>query len=326
MLIFRGNLRPGEGERRHSGKLTIMRQEAPQNIEKIPDNIEIIERAEAVYRIIYERHEGGRTKEELGHPDAFVAEYISAVSYGRPHLAESLAVSYWEQKKEEARGEGSEEAHVKSLEIPFYFIDATDPARAIDKAHIRATYLKAIETGLAGASSFLVSRELLKKQKEGMTRRQFLKIGMLGSASAYFGTNLLDLFVKLGEKLATPKGYADKARRAIINVQEKLHPETEGVMRTFRDALWAQKLQSIAQELGQALGRKPEIAFAVGKDHVGLAEMLEMPPEKRIQAIQRFLKFFGLREVETDIAAIAKLKWHETDKNGLRLKFLKTKN
>jgi hypothetical protein len=71
------------------------------------------------------------------------------------------------------------------------------------------------------------------------------------------------------------------------------------------------------------LGRRPEITFSVGKDHVGLPEMLQEVPESRVQSVQRFLKFFGLHGADVEISAIAKLVWSDADKKWAAVKIFK---
>lgn len=307
------------------GRKEIVREEGR---EKLPDNVVIVERPEARYRIVYERHVGERSPEEIGKPDALAAEFISAIGYASKFRAEELAKSYWEQKREEAGPDASrEEDHFKSRRIPFYFIDITDPKRDIlNKAKLTSVWLKAGEAGLAGGFAAAAAIEEIRKVKSGekMSRREFLGFLGAGAGTAYFGTHLLDVLVKFaltrGKNPPKESGALRKIQRTVGTIEEKLHPETEAVLLTLRNALWAEKLASIAADLEKETGRRPEITFPVGAEHFGLEAMLATPSEKRTESIRKFLKIFGLKSAATELSVIARLEYSDAEKRWVAAK------
>ncbi|MFY9462319.1 MAG: twin-arginine translocation signal domain-containing protein [Candidatus Sungiibacteriota bacterium] len=297
--------------------------------EKLPDNVVVVERPEARYRIIYEKHEGSRSPEEIGKPTALAVEFISATGYGRKFAAEALAESYWEEKRQEAGGNSSEENYVKQNRIPLYFIDVTDPGREIlDKARLASVWVKAAQTSLAGGFTASMAIEAIRKAKseQKLSRREFL--GFLGGAAgtAFLGIQLLDFLVKLAlAKEKTPPGEATltrKIQRKVGAAAERIHPETEAILLTFRNALWAQKLETIAGELQKEIGRKPDITFSVGAEHFGLEEMLGVASESRIESIKNFLNVFGLKSAAQELSAIARVEYSAREARWIATKII----
>lgn len=295
---------------------------AETNKEKVPDNVVILERPEARYRIVYEKHVGQRSPEEIGRPNALVVEYVSQSGYAKKWLAESLIESFWEQKREESGGKQDEEKYLKKNQTPLYFIDIIDPERILDKEMLNVTALKTLETSLAGGfiGFGLIEARRQIKTKQGMSRRQFLKLSGSALGTLYFGPMLLDLLLKLadlGEKTVKESSEIRRVQRTIGKIQEKLHPETEGIILTFRNALWAQKLETIAKELTKQGAQRPEVGIGVGGDHFGIEDMLNSPPQKRLEAISKFLKVFGSEQALPNISPIARLEYSEKEKRWI---------
>jgi hypothetical protein len=154
-------------------------------------------------------------------------------------------------------------------------------------------------------SLFELGHKILTTSKK-MTRRDFLKLLGKSSLAAYFGT-------QLGEGLtALPKGSLDektairKVNRFLINLNEMAHPETHLVIVTLRNLIMAQKLTTIARDLGSEIGEKPEIGVVVGGGHIGIEEALKLTTEERMNTIGKILSIPGLEGLRENVAAIAR--------------------
>jgi len=135
-----------------------------------------------------------------------------------------------------------------------------------------------------------------RQRKEKMSRRQFIKTGLMSLGSLYFGgLEILNQFLSVVQKDQFNEGsLGRKIERSVQTPEEKFHPEIYGLIVTLRNELWAHKLDCVAKELKERLGYKPKIAVVVGSAHHGLEDTLQENPQERLETIQRFFNAFKI--------------------------------
>lgn len=312
------------------------RSEAPDantgESEKLPENVVILERPEARYRLIYETHPFPHKPEEISRPDGLALEHwgVGEVSFATGKDAENLAENYWKGQIKEAKGDRTELEHVINNGIPVFFVDLIDP---FQKAWDRQPFLDALrslETVIAaGAIGYSAKKikDIAKRAKENepISRREFFKLSGGALAGIYTGTNLLDFFVNVSRisNIVVKKKHLKVGpyERRMENIHEKIHPEVRrSIDVTLRNAVWAQKLQTIAGKLSLQSNHRPELAMYLGSLHWGLEDMLAEEPAKRLESIKGFMKSFFTKEDGVSISTVARLdfsrdqnRWIATD-------------
>jgi hypothetical protein len=291
--------------------------------EKLPDNVVVLERPEARYRIIYETHTLPHSPEEFGSPDAIALELVSTGEYrfDNKEAAEKTIIDFWNLKLKQAPADKKTEAaaelnYIKGNNIPLYLMDIIDPTfHFTQQVKFYDQLLKSAEIGAAAGAAGYIGYKLARKKlrDEPMTRRDFLKLTGAGMASAYFGTQILDDLVESSYAQRVRHTKLSGAARALQGINEKIHPETEGLILTLRNALWAQKLEAIAGHLTNKLGRRPEIAVRVGAYHVGIEDMLQEPSHKRSNSLKRFIGRFGNPGEDVSFSDIARIEFSQKD-------------
>ena len=151
---------------------------------------------------------------------------------------------------------------------------------------------------------FCVSARILKIK----LLNNFLKLFGAGAIGVYTGTQLLDELVEFYQSRKKEHFRESIVGRKFREVQETIHPETEAVFTTFRNAIWAQKLEFLAHRLKN--DNTPELAMMAGSYHSGLENMLKENSEKRLRSIKRFLKIFGVGG-SFSLSPIARIEYKE---------------
>lgn len=265
--------------------------------EKPPENVHILERPEARYRIIYERHDRPLSSEMIGHPDILAVEATemkpqtreAAQQFVESDLGMDIAHMPFFPLKQAWLEQMS---HLTTM--PVYYIDVADLAGGLEKiGRWGGQFLKILEVPiLPAAIMYGVEKGREGIKQKGINRRDFLKLMGAGTAGLWTGTQLLDLASSVFESRAEGHPRYSTWRHAQRSLNEKVHPETEGLAMTLRNAIWAQKLQFLAPELRRKLERKPVIGIKIGAQHSGLEDMLAVNGERRAASIERFLKAF----------------------------------
>lgn len=299
--------------------------------EKLPENVKIIERPEARYRIIYEHHGYQHSPEEIGRPDLLVVErFALGGSYENKDEIEARTADFWEEtaKKPGGKPQGvisEAEKHLIRNKTPLYFIDVGDPEGFLFSAVKDSLEIKGLENIVAAGALGYVGVKVAKdkiKGKASMTRRDFLKLSGAGVMAAFTGTELLDSLIT--EYRALGKHYQkNAAERKLQHLREKIHPETTFIMITFRNLLWAEKLQTIAKHYEIMHHRKPEIALMLGAFHSGIENALAEAPEKRLAVIKRFLETFVKKRGLLAITDIAKTEFSDKEKRWIATEIFK---
>lgn len=283
--------------------------------ENISKNVVIIERPEARYRITYQVHslKFEHPEKIIENTDALALEFIGEGIYRDPQRAFD-EYKTWERVEMGGAGNADVWRLVEAKGIPLYFLDVSvsdkqESLGIIDRDKWRH-YEEAIGVGALLA--------MLQRRRDGdVSRRSFLKNIVRGGAAVYFlGFNVLedianDLTHRGGTQHPDEGSIARSGDRALIHTQEALHPELNAVDITLRNALFAQKLTTIARDMGHEFERKPEIGIIVGSRHVGIEQMLAVSDEKRVKIIVDIVHALGAEGIQEHISKIAELKFDQ---------------
>src|SRR3989338_8106879 len=264
--------------------------------EKVPENVAILDLPEARYRIIYERHGDVHTAAEVGKVDALAMEVSSDLDFSNRKDAEWLLRGLWGRELENRDPETGKRAsverawavkeHLEQNSIPLYLVDISG-SKYLEPLMVGSAALNGLEAA-AGVSAAGYLATTLKRPKE-LSRRDLLRGAIAAAIAAKGGIQAASLAADV--EAFTVKGHfqhSDIAKKA-LRLNQAVSPESHGVPLTLRNAVWAQKLKDIAQEMKERKGRKPEIAMRVGAGHSGLEDMLRASPEERLQIIRRYM-------------------------------------
>lgn len=297
-------------------------ESVPETKEELPDNVILLERPEARYRIIYELHNLPHGADAIGYPDALALEgaALRGTFEDRESVEKFISI-YWQQKLSRApKGKFKEaiaqESYIINQKIPLYLIDIGDPHLNFDSVVSTRSALKRAEAvGSLGAVTYGIAKVLeRRREKKDLTRRDFLKLFGAGAISAYTGTQLLDVLVELYQENKKEHFRQSAVESNFRKIQEIIHPETEAAILTFRNAIWAQKLEFLARRLRKE--KKPELAMIAGVYHSGLENMLKEDQDKRLNSVKRFLKIFGGGSISLSPVARVEFKenrWRATE-------------
>jgi hypothetical protein len=268
-----------------------------------PPNVVIVETPEGIFRIAYGRHDVPQNPEDVKGVDAIMLEsgmlqyYLNQEEAIRefPLLYES--VQYKNLIKEAAKAKQ-----------PIYLTDLDPRMENAILAFLLQTAEGMGAIGLDLWLLYLLGLKVITKSKK-ITRRDFLKLLLL---AGYFGTQLGESFTYPIEGNIEEDTLTSKINRFLINLNEKIHPETHMVILTLRNLIMAQKLTTIAKELQQKIGKKPEIGIVVGARHIGIEDALKMSKKERMEIIKRILNIPALEKLREGIATIARFDYkHE---------------
>lgn len=123
---------------------------------------------------------------------------------------------------------------------------------------------------LEGAIGLMLLLNLVKEGqeklvREKLTRRRFLKKSIKALGGLYFmmspGFHRFPYDVKsMIAGRPNVKGAEGAVQRFLVDLEEKIHPETTFVILTLRNYLLAQKMKTIIKSLGRG-DKKPEFSY-----------------------------------------------------------------
>lgn len=220
-----------------------------------------INRKEGKYTILYGMHIKSQDPADIpDDTDAVVletgtADYlidpIKKVNSLKDHVQYKELVKQLEQKK-----------------IPLIFLDVK--YRFNDYALLMA------DNALASVE-WMQGFKMMKDKKGGKGERA-VKIAAASWLLLPFAANMFRLFSTI-----TGKGMSQSGK--LKRLSHKLHPETDLLYLTLRNALIAEKEVFLAKELGN----KPHIVTVLGAGHVGIEDMIAMDDRKRSLNIKSLL-------------------------------------
>ncbi len=283
---------------------------SPEQGKELPPNVVMLEKPEAVYRIIYGYHDQPQKAGDLGTPQALVLETATR-DYSEKHLAENL-LSYFTghiQYKNIIRV-------CQEQAIPIYFTDTTDYG-----AHQLLAYGLAHLEAITGAALVL---NLAKDFKKKTGRREFLGMMGKGLAATYLFGPFMMFWVN-GNLAISQEQSVRLVGRFLEDLVENTHPETDQIIITLRNYLMAQKLKAVAQDITtpNTPQSKPEVAIVLGASHTGIENALQKEDQARTELVHRLLQVPGLGESGKKIATITRLDFDKSKNSWVATKIFK---
>lgn len=227
-------------------------------------NVSHLELPEATYTILYGMHIVEQNPEELPVDTDYLLletgmhEYLKDPQHTIDRLSSHVQYNALFKKADK-------------MGIPIVFADL--------KYKYNDFALLFLDNALSAAGWYLGTNLLkrsVKHGKNGDIRKATLNAIVAGWLIMPFAINALRLgstALKIGEEKT------NKLKR----LSHRLHPETELLYLTLRNAVIAEK----AKTLARIDKKKPHIAIVLGAGHVGIEDMLEMSDERRLALINR---------------------------------------
>ncbi|MBI2514791.1 hypothetical protein HYV91_01195 [Candidatus Wolfebacteria bacterium] len=276
--------------------------------EKLPDNISVIETSGGKFRVIYGDHRERQKPEDLG--ESAVALMLEtaglSIDYSEPKQAEeffSRLSQHFQYKKiiEKVQRENK----------PIFLGDITDAEAVLLLRQLLKTGETIAAPLLFSLLACMLSGRMLSGRKE-ISRRDLLKNLSIALPGIYFSTQTAQLVPGLIRKLRGKYSPLNLFRKIMIDINERLHPETDAILLTLRNYILAQKLKTIAQKLSKGVSEKPEIAIVVGANHMGIERALRENEWEGLTVINKSMHAPSLKKAKEKIATIARF---DFDKN-----------
>ena len=282
-------------------------------------HIKTIERPEAIYRIIYDNHLLVHSPDEIGNADAYVTEFEPGIDFSEPVGARAAITKRWrrfQERRGTTRNPRASEvgpAYENALKkMPYYMYDVADTKQVLAGFGETSTYMKAAKIGLgAGAAGYLGKNVVTGE----VTKRKFLRNAIAAALAVGGATQLAKIRYGAGEDHEQLTAF----QKDIQELSEWLSPETEALDVSYRNAIWAHKLQRIAEDVKQQTGgKKPVIDIQAGAIHTGLERMLKADPAKRLDYIRRmshaFSRLYDIGDNGIVISGVARFEYSEEEK------------
>ena len=283
-------------------------------------HIKTIETPQATYRIIYDRHQLVHSPDEIGDADAYVSEFDPEIDFSEPVGAKAAILKRWErfyQRRGTARNPKASEVipafENRLKKMPYYMYDVADTKLTLKGIEDNRVYAQVAKIALGlGAAGYLGKNVV----SEGLLTKRKLLRNAIAAALAVGGAAQL---------AALLPGQAEEHRqltpleKEIQNISEWLNPESESLVTTYRNAIWAHKLQRITEDVRiKNPDKKPVLDIQAGAIHSGLERMLRADPAKRLEYIRRmshiWSKVFDIGPDGVVISAVARFEYSETEK------------
>lgn len=320
---------------------------ALQEKEKSPDNVVPVDTPEARYKVVYGYHTIEQEPTDIGKSDAIFLEKITkGGDYSTPESAEKLLKEY---SSEPQYRQIILEAERQKKPIFFGDIIGGDLVVALQHG------LRDIEPVVGALLLASLTKKAVEQGIMNMDRREFLKkalggIFLLSQAHQGLGA-LLEAGKNPGFKFDR-KGAMGEIDKFLTKLNEKIHPETNAIVLTMRNALNAKKIKEIAKlmekevlekeqaakeifekEMEKRPGgarkkwveredKRPEVAIVMGAWHRGIEDALLDDEEELIELVDELLGVPGLEETRKKIATIARFDFDE-EENKWKARILK---
>lgn len=142
--------------------------------------------------------------------------------------------------------------------------------------------------GTGGVFSIALARAKNNHGK-GINRRQFLKLATgLASAWALSPAAFLMMAPVLGEKTELKMNALERTIIKAHGLSSHFHPEDPLIF--FRNIMFARKLQFLGEVASKEKGQKAQIAYNVGKGHVGIEDFLHIGKDWTLAFLNIFPK------------------------------------
>ncbi len=235
-----------------------------QNKEVLPKNVEIVEKPEGRYRIVYGAHNVEQATKDLGPNYAgVVLEATSSADECQTALDKNTINVQYRKIIQDTR----------QRKKPIFVVDIDSIPEPL-MYHFGVPVVEAAAVGVA----------LLSKNKntgnQKITRRDFLKKAAKIATLGYVGTDML------AGLLSSSESHSEIAKKA-LHLRENINPKYMYLL-TLRNLLVAEKMTKISMENKEQFSGEDLVAV-YGENHSDLALVLKMSREERMKELKRIL-------------------------------------
>lgn len=260
-----------------------------------------VETDEGVFNIVYSHHDTPNDPSIVQNTDALILE-------GEMHYsADERLVANLDERSQSVQYAPLFSA-AAAQKKPMFFVDiSAETAKNLDgifsggrqEARMSVAKLEALSSLLLVAYKMHAALRGKGTSTGGkpLSRREFFGAATQESVlplAAYLATPLAEsaLAHTAGERTVSRQTY-----RALHAVNTTMHPELpDSLLAEVRNALIAQKSESVARRLKSALGRKPTITIVIGAAHIGLEDQLRAPEATRMHTVRSYTGADNLRD------------------------------
>ncbi|GEM_PF-5253622 len=144
---------------------------------------------------------------------------------------------------------------------------------------------------------------LLRKgrHREGQRKKSASQLGLQGITALWLLLPFASTVLRLGSHLF---GVGERKSAALKKLSHRLHPETELLYLSVRNAVIAEKVEYFAKTLKDSA----HIAIVLGAGHVGIEDMLKQSSEERLRYLSKYktlLKKLAAEEYFYKLALVA---------------------
>ena len=254
--------------------------------EKLPENVHVVETSYATVPIIYEQHNKKHGPESMVKSDVMALEFVGRKNFSEVEAANQILKDF---RTASSKIPGNQLFQTfEENSVPIVFLDIADETEVlISLSKLLFSVQEAAMFAIGGGLTAKLGASALRDRRAGLSRRSALKgvvATALGVKAVTPGALLASELPYISEKKQRQLGYVGKKMQAL---NELVNPETNMPLTTFRNAIWAHKLEVKARKMSQVMGKKPIVGLNVGSAHSGIESMLNMNHGKRLEYIRR---------------------------------------
>lgn len=262
-------------------------------------NIVELSTEQADYKIVYSVHTRQNNPGDIVGSDAIILEY------GIDYSNADEVINVLNKDVEDNQQYKAIIEYARANKIPIYFVDVSLKTRnEKDLLDLAKLVKKALIPVVGAKVSYALGKSVIKDMKElPINRRNFLKGLGKTMLAVYTGTPALEPTAALASTRLShepdEEGVLRKIERGVADINSSIHPELKTFSMEGRNALIAQKAESIAKDLESRLGKRPKLSVIIGALHTGIEKDLKMKETERQVGMR---KYFTEKELDTEKA------------------------
>lgn len=255
---------------------------------EIPKNVVEVETENATYRISYELHNATADPDLVDGADGIILE-----GYYNYDIRENIPKAFRGFSETQMKGVIARSAE---QDKPVFSADMS-----VDLLKFASLCLEnPVKKKLIEAGELLIGMGLIQsaiseiRNTEKISRRNFLRTTGKMIGGAYFGMPAIESVLAgisiLTKKILDESSDLRKFSRGLEKVNEYAHPELQTMAIEVRNQLIAQKAETIATQLREKIGKKPNLAIYIGASHFGIEEALKSTQSDRMAKLRTIFK------------------------------------
>jgi hypothetical protein len=293
-----------------------------QEIAKPPIKVEnevILDKPElpAVYKLIYAHHDRQNNPADLKFnngqkPDCIVLER-GGIKTDEESIKGEMAAQY-------KMGGQYKNMIIYAAEnsVPLYLIDYDkDIEDEMHEGKYNSVVSDVLSTGgLLFLTDSIIKNDIASIRKQGLNRRNFLKLFGKASAAAYLSAPAIDMTTFVTDETDEHSAVREirKKNRTIIS---QAQPWTKSALVQGRNIIFAMLLEKLSKQLQGSLHRKPNVPFVVGSDHFEIESEIGKDSEDLKKSLSKYIE--KMEDLESP-GSIIKVEFTKNDSGKYNIK------